>query len=53
LKLPDVVTFHTMGKEKNRAFGNQLEPELRIKSEQAIVAGADCIVTSTDEGKII
>jgi D-inositol-3-phosphate glycosyltransferase len=51
LNLPDVVTFHTMGKEKNRAFGNQLEPELRIISEQAIVASADRIVTSTDEGK--
>jgi len=51
LGLLDVVTFHTLGAVKNRAFGTQLEPELRIKSEKEIVANADCIVTSTDEGK--
>jgi Glycosyltransferase len=51
LGLRDVVTFHTLGAVKNRAFGTRLEPELRIKSEKEIVANADCIVTSTDEGK--
>jgi D-inositol-3-phosphate glycosyltransferase len=51
LGIPDVVTFHTMGKVKNRAFGTRLEPEIRIKSEKEIVANADRIITSTDEGK--
>ena len=51
LGLRDVVTFHTLGAVKNRAFGTRLEPGLRIKSEKEIVANADCIVTSTDEGK--
>ena len=51
LGLPDVVTFHTLGKVKNRAFGAPLEPEIRIKSEKEIVANVERIITSTDEGK--
>ena len=48
---PDIVTFHTLGAVKNRAFGGRLEPELRIKSEKEIVATVDRVVTSTPEGK--
>ena len=48
---PDIVTFHTLGAVKNRAFGGRLEPELRIESEKEIVATVDHIVTSTPEGK--
>ena len=51
LGIPHVVTFHTLGAVKNRALGAEEEPELRIQSEKEIVAAADCIVTSTQEGK--
>ena len=51
LGIPDVVTFHTLGEVKNRALGAEEEPELRIQSEKEIVKTADCIVTSTKEGK--
>ena len=51
LGIPDIVTFHTLGAVKNRAFGGRLEPELRIKSEKEIVTTVDRIVTSTPEGK--
>ena len=51
LGIPDIVTFHTLGAVKNRAFGGRLEPELRIKSEKEIVATVDRVVTSTPEGK--
>jgi len=51
LGVPNVVTFHTLGEVKNRALGGREEPELRIQSEKKIVATADRIVTSTEEGK--
>ena len=51
LGIPNVVTFHTLGEVKNRALGVAEEPEIRIQSEKEIVKTADCIVTSTREGK--
>ena len=51
LGIPNVVTFHTLGEVKNRALGAEEEPELRIRSEKEIIKTADCIVTSTQEGK--
>ena len=52
LGIPHVVTFHTLGAVKNRASGTEEEPALRIQSEKEIVEhAADCIVTSTQEGK--
>ena len=51
LGIPDVVTFHTLGKVKNQALGTEEEPEIRIKSEKQIVGTADCIIASTQEEK--
>lgn len=51
LQIPHVITFHTLGAVKNRASGTAEEPELRIQAEKEIVEHADCIVTSTEEGK--
>ncbi len=51
LQIPHVITFHTLGSVKNRASGTAEEPELRIQAEKEIVEHADCIVTSTEEGK--
>ncbi len=51
LGIPDVVTFHTLGEVKNRALGAAEEPQIRVQSEKEIVKTADCIVTSTKEGK--
>lgn len=51
LGVHNIVTFHTLGAVKNRALSAEEEPELRIQSEKEIVKTADCIVTSTQEGK--
>ena len=51
LRVPNVVTFHTLGEVKNRALINDEEPELRIQAEKEIIATADCIIASTQEEK--
>jgi D-inositol-3-phosphate glycosyltransferase len=49
LEVPNIVTFHTLGEVKNRAFGTEVEPELRIQSEKEIVTTVDCIIAFTPE----
>jgi len=43
-----VVTFHTLGAVTNMTVGRDLEPELRIKTEQTIVDGCDRILVFTE-----
>ncbi|CAN5884216.1 D-inositol-3-phosphate glycosyltransferase [soil metagenome] len=50
-KVPFVHTFHTLGREKNRARrpGDLLEPEFRLDGEARVIADACAIVASTAE----
>jgi len=50
-KVPFVHTFHTLGREKNRARrpGDLLEPEFRLDGEARVIADACAIVASTVE----
>lgn len=49
--VPFVHTFHTLGREKNRARrpGDLLEPEFRLDGEARVIADACAIVASTPE----
>lgn len=44
-------TMHTMARVKNLALaeGEQPEPEVRVRGEEAVVAAADVLVANTDE----
>lgn len=50
-KVPFVHTFHTLGREKNRARrpGDSPEPEFRLDGEARVIADACAIVASTVE----
>jgi D-inositol-3-phosphate glycosyltransferase len=50
-EIPFVHTFHTLGREKNRARrpGDLLEPEFRLDGEARVIADACAIVASTVE----
>ncbi|HEX2150348.1 MAG TPA: glycosyltransferase [Actinomycetota bacterium] len=50
-KVPFVHTFHTLGREKNRARrpGDLMEPEFRLDGEARVIADACAIVASTAE----
>ncbi len=50
-RVPFVHTFHTLGREKNRAKrpGDLMEPELRLDGEARVIADACAIVASTVE----
>lgn len=49
--VPFVHTFHTLGREKNRARrpGDLMEPEFRLDGEARVIADACAIVASTIE----
>lgn len=49
--VPFVHTFHTLGREKNRARrpGDLMEPEFRLDGEARVIADACAIVASTEE----
>lgn len=49
--IPFVHTFHTLGREKNRAKrpGDLMEPEFRLDGEARVIADACAIVASTIE----
>jgi D-inositol-3-phosphate glycosyltransferase len=49
--VPFVHTFHTLGREKNRARrpGDLMEPEFRLDGEARVIADACAIVASTAE----
>lgn len=49
--VPFVHTFHTLGREKNRAKrpGDLMEPEFRLDGEARVIADACAIVASTIE----
>jgi D-inositol-3-phosphate glycosyltransferase len=51
LRVPGVVTFHTLGEVKNRALATEEEPRLRIQAEREVVAMADGIIVFTSEEK--
>jgi D-inositol-3-phosphate glycosyltransferase len=51
LKIPHVVTFHTLGEVKNRARPAEMEPELRLDGERKVIAVADSIIAFTAEEK--
>ncbi len=50
-EVPFVHTFHTLGREKNRARrpGDLMEPEFRLDGEARVIADACAIVASTVE----
>lgn len=50
-EVPFVHTFHTLGREKNRARrpGDLMEPEFRLDGEARVIADACAIVASTPE----
>lgn len=50
-RVPFVHTFHTLGREKNRAKrpGDLMEPEFRLDGESRVIADACAIVASTVE----
>lgn len=50
-QVPFVHTFHTLGREKNRARrpGDLMEPEFRLDGEARVIADACAIVASTVE----
>ncbi|HEX2052504.1 MAG TPA: glycosyltransferase [Actinomycetota bacterium] len=52
--VPFVHTFHTLGREKNRAKrpGDLLEPEFRLDGEARVIADACAIVASTPEERM-
>jgi D-inositol-3-phosphate glycosyltransferase len=43
-----VTTFHTLGAVTNMTVGRDLEPDLRIKTEQAVIDGCDRILAFTE-----
>lgn len=49
LRIPHVVTFHTLGAVKNRARPAEQEPELRIETERKVIAVADQIIAFSAE----
>jgi len=48
-RLPHVAMFHTLGEIKNRASLSEHETELRIRSEQAVIRGADRVICATEQ----
>jgi D-inositol-3-phosphate glycosyltransferase len=48
---PHVVTFHTLGESKNRAAGNNREPELRIATEKKLAHTCHRMVVPTEREK--
>jgi D-inositol-3-phosphate glycosyltransferase len=46
--VPHVTMFHTLGRLKNRAMGDQTESEARSEIETRIVAGVDRVIASSE-----
>ena len=49
LRIPHVVTFHTLGEIKNRARPAEMEPEWRLEAERKAIALTDRIIVFTAE----
>ncbi len=50
-QLPHYITFHTLGKVKNIASGDEKESTLRIFQERKLANECDCVVAFTPEDK--
>ena len=50
-RVPHLVMFHTLGAVKNAVGVGAREPELRIKTERAIVSSCQCIIAATEAEK--
>jgi D-inositol-3-phosphate glycosyltransferase len=50
-KVPQVITFHTLGLIKNSIGIGEDEPELRVVTERESVKSCECIIASTTEEK--
>lgn len=44
---PHVIMFHTLGRLKQIANPNELEPPLRLEMEQKLIHQADCLIAAT------
>ncbi|HLF78256.1 MAG TPA: glycosyltransferase, partial [Dehalococcoidia bacterium] len=52
--IPHVTMFHTLGEVKNRASVAEHETDLRIRSEAAIIGGAERVICATEaEAKLL
>jgi len=50
-RVPHVFMFHTLGALKNRVFGSEQEPDLRLRVEKQLTAECDLILTGTAREK--
>ncbi|MDY0040610.1 MAG: glycosyltransferase [Desulforhabdus sp.] len=50
-QVPHVFMFHTLGALKNRVFGSEQEPDLRIRVENRLTAECDLISAGTTRDK--
>lgn len=51
--VPHVTMFHTLGEIKNRASLNEHETNIRIESEERIVAGVDRVICATEQERTL
>lgn len=47
--VPHVVMFHTLGAVKNQMRAGEREPQMRIRTEQRIIARADAVVVASSQ----
>lgn len=50
--VPHIIMFHTLGRLKQLANPNEIEPSIRLEMERRLIQQADRIIASTDEERM-
>jgi len=51
-EVPHITMFHTLGRLKQLANPNEIEPSIRLEMERRLIQQADRIIASTDEERM-
>ena len=51
-EVPHIIMFHTLGRLKQLANPNEIEPSIRLEMERRLIQQADRIIASTDEERM-